>query len=154
MATNPQPVGVSAAGVPGARCVDHVALTVPDLDVAIGFVVNALGGALVYRLPPLARDDDWMERHLDVHPRAVAEIALMRLGPTTNLELFEYGAPDHNAAPPRPDDVGSTHLGLFVDDVDTAAKTLQVRDGLRALGPARTVPAGSPDAGTRWVRQS
>jgi 2-epi-5-epi-valiolone epimerase len=152
MTTKPELAGPPSTGVPGARCVDHVALTVPDLDAAVDFVVNALGGALVYRLPPLAWDDDWMERHLDVHPRAVTEIALLRVGPTTNLELFEYRAPDHNAVPPRPCDPGSTHLGLLVDDVDIAMKTLSDRDGLRALGPVRTAPAGSPIAGTRWVR--
>lgn len=142
----------AAAGVPGARRVDHVALTVPDLDVAVAFVVDALGGELVYRLPELTRQDDWMRRHLDVHPRAGAEIALMRLGPTTNLELFEYRSPDHNPSPPRTSDAGSTHLALFVEDVDRAAAVLRDRFGLPMLGAPRTVAAGSPAAGIRWVR--
>lgn len=144
----------TVSGVPGARRVDHVALTVPDLDVAIRFAVGPLGGELVYRLPPLAHDDDWMQRHLDVHPRAVAEIALVRLGPTTNLEFFEYKAPDHDGIPPRPCDVGSTHLGFLVEDVDTAAAVLRDEYGLRMHGPASTVEVNSPSAGTRWVRLS
>jgi 2-epi-5-epi-valiolone epimerase len=142
------------AGVPGAQRVDHVGLTVPDLDGAISFVIEALGGELVYRQPRLARDDDWMQRHLDVHPRAVADIALVGLGPARNLELFQYWAPDHNAVPPRPHDVGGTHLGLYVDDVEAAAAGLRDRHGLRTYGPVRTVEAGSPSAGTRWVRLS
>src|SRR5882757_7751529 len=141
-----------AAGVPGARRVDHVALTVPDLDVAVAFVVDALGGELVYRLPPLTHDDDWMRRHLDVHPRASAEIALIRLGPTTNLELFQYRSPDHNPSPPRTSDAGSTHLALFVEDVDAAAAVLRDRFALPVLGEPRTVAPGSPAAGIRWVR--
>jgi 2-epi-5-epi-valiolone epimerase len=139
-------------GVPGARRVDHVALTVPDLNVAIRFLVDVLGGEVIYRLPPLARDDDWMRRKLDVHPRAIAEIALVGLGPATNLELFQYQAPGQSVAPPCPCDVGSSHLGLFVDDVETAAASLRDRHGLQAFGPVRTVDAGAPDAGTRWVR--
>jgi catechol 2,3-dioxygenase-like lactoylglutathione lyase family enzyme len=129
-----------------------MAFTVPDLDDAIDFTVRALGGELVYRLPPLAHDDDWMREHLDVHPRASTEIALLRLGPTTNLELFTYRSPDHRAEPPRPHDVGSTHLGLYVEDVDAAVAALRERGGSRPFGPVRTVADGQPAAGIRWVR--
>ncbi|RPE38953.1 catechol 2,3-dioxygenase-like lactoylglutathione lyase family enzyme [Streptomyces sp. Ag109_O5-1] len=139
-------------GVPSARRVDHMACTVPDLDSAIDFSVRVLGGELVYRLPPMAHDDDWMREHLDVHPRAVAEIALVRLGPTTNLELFAYRSPHHRAVPPRPHDVGGMHLGLYVTDVDAALRDLRDRGPWRPFGPVRTVPAGLPGEGSRWVR--
>ncbi|MFJ5309570.1 VOC family protein [Streptomyces sp. NPDC088350] len=139
-------------GVPTARRVDHMALTVPDLDEAVDFTVRVLGGELVYRLPELAHDDDWMREHLDVHPRAAAEIALVRLGPTTNVELFAYRSPDHRADAPRPHDVGSSHLGLYVTDVDAAVTALAERGPWHPYGPVRTVPRGHPAAGTRWVR--
>ncbi|MFF3505009.1 VOC family protein [Streptomyces sp. NPDC003247] len=151
-AVGPPPRTAAPRGVPGARRVDHLALTVPDLDRAIDFTVRVLGGELVYRLPPLAHDDDWMRTHLDVHPRAAAEIALVRLGPTTNLELFAYRSPGHRAVPPRPHDVGSVHLGLYVTDVDTAVSALRDRGPWRPYGPVRTVPEGLPQAGSRWVR--
>jgi 2-epi-5-epi-valiolone epimerase len=114
---------------------------VPDLNVAVRFLVDVLGGELIYRLPPLARDDDWMRRKLDVHPRAIAEIALVGLGPTTNLELFHYQAPGQRVVPPCP-----------FDDVETTAAFLRDRHGLQSFGPVRTVDASAPDAGTRWVR--
>lgn len=140
------------AGVPTARRVDHMALTVPDLDRAIDFTTRTLGGELVYRLDPLSHEDDWMREHLDVHPRADAEIALVRLGPTTNLELFTYRSPDHRSVAPRPHDTGSMHLGLFVTDVDAAVAALRDSGEGRPLGPARTVPRGLPGAGIRWAR--
>ncbi|MEU8650014.1 VOC family protein [Streptomyces sp. NPDC048737] len=140
------------AGVPTARRIDHFALTVPDLDAAVGYTVDVLGGELVYRLPPLAHDDDWMREHLDVHPRAAAEIALVRLGPTTNLELFRYTAPDHVARPPRPHDPGAPHFGLYADDVDAALAALRARGHGHALGPVRTADVPGPSAGARWVR--
>jgi catechol 2,3-dioxygenase-like lactoylglutathione lyase family enzyme len=142
----------ATGGVPTARRVDHVAFTVPDLDLAVGFLVDVLAGELVYRLPPLARDDDWMAEHLDVHPRASCEIAMVRLGPVTNVELFEYRAPDQNPVPPRPFDAGSHHLGLLVEDVGAAARHLDRQPGVRVLGEPRSVPAGAPHAGLRWVR--
>jgi 2-epi-5-epi-valiolone epimerase len=136
----------------GARRIDHFALTVPNLDTAINFVVNGLGGELVYRLPWMAFEDDSMLRDLDVHPRASVEIALVRLGPTTNFELFEYRSPDQKRMPPRPHHVGSSHLGFFVDDPDAAMMALLDRWGLSVLAPVQTTDSNGPDAGMRWVR--
>lgn len=146
--------GPPPRGVPGAQRVDHLAFTVSDLDAAIDFAVTALGGELVYRLPPLAHADDWMRVHLDVHPRASAEIALVRLGPDTNLELFTYEAPGRAAAPRAPHDAGHVHLALHVTDVERAAAELTRRAGVSPLGQVRRVPEGQPDAGTHWVRLS
>lgn len=143
----------TTGGIPGAQRVDHVALTVPSLDAALDFAVRVLGGEVAYRLPPLSRDDGWMRDHLDVHPRARAEIALVRLGPTTNLELFEYRAPDHNPVPPRRYDVGHQLLGLAVDDVYAAAAALtDLTGGTAGIGPVVVAPPDSPDAGTRTAR--
>ncbi|MFH9008982.1 VOC family protein [Streptomyces afghaniensis] len=142
----------AARGVPSARRIDHLAFTVPDLDSAVDFAVRVLGGELVYRLPTLAHADDWMREHLDVHPRAQTEIALVRTGPTTNLEFFVYRSPDHRDVPPRPNDLGSLHVGLHVRDVDAAVSALRVRGPWRPYGPVRTVPQGLPGAGIRWVR--
>ncbi len=136
----------------GARRVDHIALTVPDLDAAITFAVQVLGGELVYRLPAMACDDDWMLHYLDVHPRARVEIAMVRLGPVTNLELFQYWAPDRCNTPLRPHDAGSTTLGLLVEDVDIALTFLQNQFGVRAFSTVYTAKAEAPEAGMRWVR--
>ncbi len=137
----------------GARRVDHLALTVGDLEKSIRFVVDVLGGELVYRLPALAhQEDDWMSRHLDVHPRARAEIAMLRLGPVTNLELFEYWAPKHNEVAPRPHDVGSTVLGLFVEDIELAVEYLRKQPRVSVLGAVQTVRGAAPEAGMRWIR--
>ena len=136
----------AATGVPGAQCVDHVAFTVPNLDAAVEFGREALGADLIYRLPPLAHEDDWMERKLDVHPRAVTEIALMRLGPTMNVEMFEYHSPGRSVVPRSPGSTGSLHLGLHVDDIELALAALGKYEGVHAFGPVR--------GGAEWVRVS
>ncbi|WP_327178108.1 VOC family protein [Streptomyces sp. NBC_01335] len=138
-------------GIPTARSVDHFAFTVPDLDQAIEFFTTTLGGELVYRLDPLVRDDDWMSVHLDVDPRATTEIAMLRLGPTSNVELFEYTAPHQNNVPPRNNDVGGHHLAFYVDDVDAAVAYLAGRPGVRILGTPQTMPEDAPNAGDRWI---
>ncbi|MFF3855453.1 VOC family protein [Micromonospora sp. NPDC002575] len=139
-------------GIPGAQRVDHVALTVADLDAATAFVVDVLGGEVVYRLPPLARTDDWMSEHLDVPPRATAEIALIRLGPTTNLELFQYTVAGQATTPPQRHDPGHQHLGFLVADVAEATAAVRRLSGLTPQGPADAPGGRSPLAGACRAR--
>jgi len=143
---------MTATGIPGAQRVDHVALTVADLGLAVAFVVEVLGGEVVYRLPPLTHDDDWMLEHLDVPPRSAAEIALIRLGPTTNLELFQYSGPGRNTTAPDWRDPGHQHLGLLVSDVAEAADAVTRLSGLLPQGPIQVAEAPSPLAGARCAR--
>ncbi|MGA5017436.1 VOC family protein [Streptomyces griseoincarnatus] len=132
-------------GLPTARAVDHYAFTVPRLDEAVAYAVDVLGGRLCYREGPVEDPSgDWMTRKLGVHPRARAQVALVRLGPCTNLELFEYTAPDQLLAPPGPNDVGCHHLALTVADPDAA------EDHLRRAGTVRLGPAGPPGTAHRW----
>lgn len=88
------------AGVLTARNVDHVALTVPDLESACRFFVTHLGATLLYVEGPISRGE-WMREHLNVHAAATCRVALLRMGPTCNLELFEYQSPDQNTVHPR-----------------------------------------------------
>ena len=138
-------------GIPGARNVHHVAYTVPDLDEAVAFFVGVLGAELLYRIGPV-RDEagDWMARQLNVHPRAATHIAMLRLGPVTNLELFEYAAPEQRQALPRNSDWGGHHLAIHVEDVDAAVEYLRSVPGVKVLGEPQTITDG-PIAGDRWV---
>lgn len=138
-------------GIPGAHNVHHVAYTVPNLDQAIDFFVDVIGAELLYRIGPVEDSKgDWMTRQLNVHPRASAHIAMLRLGPVTNLELFEYTCPEQNRTLPRNSDLGGHHLALHVDDVDRAVEYLVSVPGVKILGEAQTITDG-PIAGDRWV---
>ncbi|MEU7527617.1 VOC family protein [Saccharothrix sp. NPDC042600] len=137
--------------IPGARAVHHVAYTVPDLDQAVRFFVDVVGAELVYRLGPVEDPDgDWMTRKLGVDPQASTNIAMLRLGPVTNLELFEYTAPDQRRELPRNSDWGGHHLAIHVDDVDAAVAYLRDQPGVTVLGEPETIEDG-PIAGDRWV---
>ncbi|MFD6950863.1 glyoxalase [Nocardiopsis sp. TSRI0078] len=139
------------SAIPGAHAVHHVAYTVPDLDEAVGFFTGVIGAELVYRLGPVEdREGDWMVRKLGVHRDASAWIAMLRLGPATNLELFEYSAPDQDRRPPRNSDWGGHHLAIHVEDVDKATEYLRGTAGVTVLGEPETIEEG-PIAGDRWV---
>ncbi|MGE0775523.1 MAG: VOC family protein [Sphingomonadaceae bacterium] len=137
-------------GLPGLRGTDHIGFTVPNLDEAVAFFVDVLGCEAFYELGPFQADDDWMERHLNVHPRTVMRrLKFLRCGHGSNFELFEYEAPDQRAAPPRNSDIGGHHLALYVDDIDAAVAYLSVK-GVRILGEP-TVRTVGPSAGQTWV---
>ena len=135
--------------LPGVRCVDHIGMTVPDLAVAHEFFTGVLGCEYMYRLGPYASDDDWMQVHLRVDPRAVMrQLHFYRLGGQAVFEVFEYDAPGQRALPPRNSDVGGHHVAIYVEDLDAAVAAL-LANGLTVLG-APTASRGASE-GQRWV---
>ncbi|MDA9016750.1 VOC family protein [Actinomycetota bacterium] len=138
------------SGIPGLQRVDHIGVTVPDLVQAHDFFIDVLGCEYMYKLGPFEHvNTDWMEEHLNVHPRAVMkELHFYRLGGQAIFEIFEYSAPDQNLNQPKNSDIGGHHIALYVDDFDSALEF--VRDkGLQILGE----PTLSKNAseGQRWV---
>ncbi|MEV7522666.1 VOC family protein [Streptomyces sp. NPDC091371] len=141
----------SPAGIPTVRRVDHFAFTVPDLNGAIAFFAELLGGELCYVEGPVeASEGDWMTRKLGVHPRASARVALLRVGPSTNLELFQYTAPDQRTRPPRQGDSGWHRLALRVADIGTAAARLRERSDV-VVHADTTAPTARPGHSLRRV---
>lgn len=132
--------------LPGQRGMEHVAITVPDLEEAVAFFVDVLGCEYFYPIGPF-RDPDgiWFADNLDLDPRAeIPRACLLRCGNGSNLELFEYEAPDQRRQWPPMSDWGGVHLAFYVDDMDAALRYLD-DNGVRTLGgskPGMGVEAG------------
>lgn len=137
--------------VPTLRAVDHAAYTVPDLDEAVAFFVDHFGAEVIFYDGPF-RDDvsDGMRRRLDVDPRAVSRIAMIRIGKHHNLELFEYTAPVQQTVLPRNSDVGGHHMGFYVDDIDAAYDYVRSIPGVVVQEGPNGVDPTAPVAGQRW----
>lgn len=127
----------------GLKKVDHVSLTVADLDSAIDFYTKVFGASVEYRmgpfdakdLPPMEDGRDWTDAHVNVKS-ARLEIAMLKLAPNLNMELFEYQKPENAAKkPPANCDVGSRHVCFEVSDVASSVKYLE-QHGCKAMsGP-------------------
>jgi glyoxylase I family protein len=131
------------------RRLDHVGITVPDLDQAHDFFTRVLGCRYLYRLGPYQDHGDWMSRHLGVDDRAVMrELRFYRLGSQAVFEVFHYQAPGQRLDPPGNSDIGGHHVALYVDDLDEAVAGLRAH-GIRVLGEPTT--SRGPSAGQRWV---
>lgn len=136
--------------LPGLRGTDHIGFTVPDLTEAVDFFVNTIGCEVLYELGPFRFDDDWMQTHLNVHPRTVMmKQRFLRCGHGSNFEIFEFDAPDQNTVQPKNSDIGGHHLAFYVDDFDAALAFIKSK-GIRILGEP-TVRTEGPVAGQTWV---
>src|SRR4051812_42804641 len=116
---------MTTKGLPGLSHVDHAALTVPDLDAAVRFYCEVIGGTELYRVGPF--DAAAMPRGPDGRDGTAAHatargarltIAMLQIGSTLMLELFRYEKPeDARQTPPRNCDWGGHHLAFKVADI-------------------------------------
>lgn len=123
--------------LPGVRGVNHIGLTVPDLAQAETFFSDVLGCEKAASFGPF-RDDEgtFMKDLLNVDPRAVVNtITLMRCGFGSNIELFDYDAPDQKVVQPKNSDIGGYHIAFYVDDIDAAAAYLRDKGIKTLMGP-------------------
>ena len=126
-----------ADAIPGMRGHDHTGITVPDMAQAVDFFVNVVGCEKAMSFGPFSDDEGtFMQDLLNVHPRAVIkEITLIRCGHGSNLELFEYSAPDQKDATPKNSDIGGYHIAFYVDDIQAAKDYLDSKGVKTFLGP-------------------
>jgi quinol monooxygenase YgiN/catechol 2,3-dioxygenase-like lactoylglutathione lyase family enzyme len=133
---------VNFAGVkvsaPQIRAVDHAGLTVPDIEAATRFLSDAFGAVTLYDVLPEDGPDmegEGPQEELGLSPDTrITHMRLVRIGNGPCLELFrmEGGA---QSDPARLQDLGLTHLGLYVDDIDAACVAFTAAGGTLLKGP-------------------
>lgn len=109
-----------------------------------------IGCELIYALVPFSSEDDWMKRHLNVHPRTVVrELRFFRCGYGANFEIFNYEPATPAAPQPLNSDIGGHHLAFYVDDIDEATDYSRNQAGVTILG--KPTESTGPSLGQRWV---
>lgn len=126
-----------AAGLPGLRGHDHTGVTVPDIAEAEAFFTDMLGCAKAMSFGPIADDKGtFMTDALGVDPKAaIKTITLMRCGFGSNVELFQYEAPDQRRLDQKNSDIGAFHIAFYVDDVAAVKAYLDEKKVPTRLGP-------------------
>ncbi len=139
------------------RAIDHVGLTVPDIEAATEFLVAAFGAEVVYDMAPVAATADAPaadatpsdQARLGIRPAARWRSSrLLRLGEGASIELFDYEDPDQREAHTVAD-LGITHFGVYTDDID-ATRDRVVAAGGRALEGPLDLPREEGGDGNRW----
>jgi catechol 2,3-dioxygenase-like lactoylglutathione lyase family enzyme len=137
-------------GLPGLKGTDHVGFTVPDIEAATRFFVEVIGCSLAYEIGPFQSDDDWMQVHLGVDPRAVIrKLRMLRCKTGASFEVFEYELEGRRVTPPQNSDAGGHHLAFYVDDMSAAIAYLKAK-GIAVQGEPTTMESG-PSKGLIWV---
>jgi catechol 2,3-dioxygenase-like lactoylglutathione lyase family enzyme len=135
----PPPAAVqgNASGLLGLVGVDHVGITVPDIDEAIVWFEEVMGCSAPLTFGPFSDPaGSFMQDLLGVHPRAVIEqITMIRCGRSANIELFEYEAPDQLQTFPKNSDWAGHHIAFYVTDIDAAVAHMQAHGVEKLLGP-------------------
>lgn len=131
------------------RGIDHIGVTVPSVEEATSFFVQALGAQLL--CDTLPREDGprggaATTQRLGV-PGGTDEIAIrmLRLPNGPGLELFEFAGPRQRDAA-IPSDIGWQHVAVYTDDLE-AAMAAVVAAGGSLLAEPRPLP--SVEAGER-----
>ena len=111
---------------------DHVGITVKNLEAATRFFQDAFGAEVIY--DSVAPDDEPLEGEEPEHILHVAKgttisaVRMLKLQYGPGLELFEMNAADQ-ADPVRPSDYGLQHFAVYVDDIEEAIRLFEAAGG-------------------------
>lgn len=138
----------------GVRAIDHVGVTVPDIEEAARFFAEALGAEPLYEMapsqPPTEDNLRLEQAQLGTRPGTRWRRALMmRLGDGPCIELFDYEDPDPRPAV-TPTDLGVQHFAIYVDDID-AVKDRMVAAGATALDGPSSLNGPEAGDGNKWL---
>lgn len=117
--------------------VDHVGLTVPDVGEAVAWFKDVMGAVSPLAFGPISDPKGPLMRNLlGVDERAVIkEVAVVRIGHSANIELFEYKAPGQRRDHPRNSDFTGHHIAFYVTDIDAAVAYMDAKGVERFFGP-------------------
>ena len=115
-----------AKGIPTSTNVDHLGVTVPDLQQAITFFTEVLGAEFLFAFEegPGTNNPADLNNAFGVPADSKLKIAMLRLGPTLNLELMQYDTSDQRRVMPKNSDFDAPHIAFFVSDIKQAADYL------------------------------
>ena len=123
---------------PDVRGIDHVGITVPDVDAASDFLSRAFGARTLYDVLPADADPmegAEVERQLGIPAGArIEHMRIMRIGASANIEMFRIANADQADAAGLVD-YGLQHIALYVDDMDAAAQRLTNAGGTLLSDP-------------------
>ncbi|WP_158583382.1 antibiotic biosynthesis monooxygenase [Salinisphaera sp. Q1T1-3] len=150
--TELQAIVARPSAAPGIRAIDHVGVTVPNVDEATAFFESAFGAVTVYDVLP--KDGEPMAGEGPEHELGltsgtqIVHMRLMRIGNGPCVEMFQMADAESRQAP-RLEDFGLTHFGLYVDDIEAAASRFEQAGGtlLSATHPLAGVEDGERNAG-------
>lgn len=138
----------NAPVLPGVAGIEHVGLTVPDIDTASKFFGDVLGAETLYDIGPFATPVDWLAHHLALKPGSrIHRLRVLKIANGPVLELFEFT----RAAGQGQDahEYGGWHMAFYVEDMERALAALKAHEVEIQSGPV--IMTEGPSAGLQWL---
>lgn len=105
------------------RGINHIGLTVPDIEAATHFFKKGLDGKIAYDSQTemeAPRGGEDVERYLGMESGAkIIKKRMMVFGHGPNIEMFEFANAEQRSAETL-QDIGFTHISFYVDNFDRA----------------------------------
>ena len=121
------------------RAIDHIGITVPDLEAAATFLEKAFGATAIYDNiiptdPPQQGEET--EEILGVAKGSrIMHMRMMRIGDGACIELFEMSVPGERKKDIIPSDVGLQHFAVYTEDIEETKRKFQEAGGKLLKGP-------------------
>lgn len=121
------------------RAIDHIGITVPDIESASQFLEEALGATAIYDNvipsdPPQQGAETEQKLGL-AKGTAIVHMRMMRIGDGASIELFEMKVPGKRQRNIIPSDIGLQHFAVYTEDIDATAKKFEQAGGQLLTGP-------------------
>ncbi len=142
-----QATSAIARGELGLVGMDHVGITVPDINQAIEWYEDVLGAVAPLTFGPLPAGP-FVASVVDVAQTAsIDQITMLRIGHSANIELFKYSAPGgQRHAVPKNSDWSGHHVAFYVTDIAPAVEYM-VGKGVRRMPAGPFTLTDGPAAG-------
>ena len=126
---------------------NHTGFVVSDMERSLAFYRDLLG---LQEERNAVLEGEFISQVLGYHGLKLHVVYLGNGDMKHSVELMQYLDPEGGrAAPKARNDVGSTHMGVIVDDLDSLYSELLAR-GVKFVNP----PAVRPDAEYPWARKA
>lgn len=120
------------------RGIDHIGLTVPDIEEATQFFKQAFGARICYdTLTPQqpAQEGAESEQKLGLREGAkVRHIRLIQIGQGASIEMFQFENTQQRS-PALAVDYGIQHMALYVEDMSEAIRHFESAGGILLSSP-------------------
>ncbi|MEW4369448.1 VOC family protein [Paenibacillus kandeliae] len=130
------------------RGLDHIGITVPDIEQATLFFEQAFEARFVYDnigTGDSPQEGSGIEHKLGLPAGSkVVRIRMLRIGNSAGIELFQFAHVDQQR-PALASDYGLQHAGFYVDDIHAAAARFQEAGGELLSDPS--LLSGSIESG-------
>ncbi|GAB3800676.1 VOC family protein [Spirosoma humi] len=120
------------------RGIDHVGITVPDVNAASAFLNKALDAKTVYDVLPEGAEPFQgaeTEQQLGIPQGSkIIHMRLMQIGNGPTLELFQFSGAEQKAAA-KLNDYGLQHIAVYVDDIEKTSRQFEKAGGTLLSNP-------------------